>query len=180
MKTPVFQQKGHQLLATKDDRLDRLSEAWAAQRSDLDVSPLHVWGRITRINDLFLKRLNRVFSQHNINYTEFQTLASLIVTGPPYEAKPNEMSRHNLLTSGGMTNVLTRMEKKGLVARRRDNSDKRSVIVSVTDEGLTVFNAVVGRVNDVEHALLASISKKERTSVTGVLRKILLAIDDED
>lgn len=167
-------------LSERRDRLDRLSDAWSKTRSDMDITPWQVWGRITRINDLFLQRLSKLLSQHGINYTELQTLGALIVAGPPYEAKPNEMSRHNLLTSGGMTNVLTRMEKKGLIERRKDKNDKRSVIVSVTEHGLSVFDAVIVRENDIEHALLHGITAKERATVAATLRKILLAIDDED
>lgn len=164
----------------QEDRLDRLSRAWSESRHELDISPWQVWGRITRINDIFLSRLNRLLSQHGLTFSEFQTLGALILSGPPYEAKPNAISRHNLLTSGGMTNVLTRMEKKGLVARRKDTNDGRGVIVSVTDEGLNAFDAVIVKENQIEHRLLDGIDGNERAVVAKVLKKILLSIDEEE
>lgn len=167
-------------MADREDRLDRLSREWAENRSDMDITPWQVWGRITRINDIFLSRLSKLLGQHGLNYTELQTLGALIVGGPPYEAKPNAISRHNLLTSGGMTNVLTRMEKKGLIERRKDEQDRRGVIVSVTEQGLAAFEAVIVRENEIEHQLLQKIEPSDREAVSGILRQILLSIDEED
>ncbi len=164
----------------EEDRLDRLSREWSEQRSDMDLSPWQVWGRVTRINDIFLSRLSRLLSQHDLNFKELQTLGALIVSGPPYEANPNKISRHNLLTSGGMTNALTRMEKKGLVTRRKDPSDGRAVIVTVTQKGLDTFDAIIIKENAIEHKLLDGIDNEERKSVAGVLRKNLRNIDDDE
>lgn len=79
-----------------------------------------------------------------------------------------------------MTNVLTRMEKKGLISRRKDDNDRRSVIVSVTQQGLDAFEAVIVKENQIEHRLLDGIGKEDRETVAPVLRQILLNIDDED
>lgn len=167
-------------MTIEEDRLDRLSREWSQQRSDMDLSPWQVWGRVTRINDIFLSRLSQLLNQHSLNFKELQTLGALVVSGPPYEANPNKISRHNLLTSGGMTNVLTRMEKKGLVSRRKDPKDGRAVIVTVTQKGLETFNSIIVKENSIEHALLNGISGDERKAVASVLRKILNNIDEDE
>lgn len=167
-------------MTQEEDRLDRLSREWSKQRSDMDLSPWQVWGRITRLNDIFVLRLSRLLSQHDLNFKELQTLGALIVGGPPYEASPNKISQHHLLTSGGTANALTRMEKKGLITRRKDPSDGRAVIVSVTQKGLDAFNAVIDKENTIEHQLLDGIRPEERDAVAGVLRKILRNIDEDE
>lgn len=164
----------------KKDRIDRLSDEWALRAANLDIRPWQVWGRITRINDIFLLNLNKILSQNDLSYSELQTLGALIVSGPPYELNPNTISRHNLLTSGGMTNVLTRMEKKGLITRRKDARDRRGVIVSVTERGLDIFETVIVAENAIEHRLIKGLSETERTVIAVVLRKLLLSIDEED
>ena len=164
----------------KKDRIDRLSDEWALRATNLDIRPWQVWGRITRINDIFLLKLNKILSQNDLSYSELQTLGALIVSGPPYELNPNTISRHNLLTSGGMTNVLTRMEKKGLITRRKDARDRRGVIVSVTERGLDIFETVIVAENAIEHRLIKGLSETERTVIAVVLRKLLLSIDEED
>lgn len=164
----------------KKDRIDLLSDEWALRAANLDIRPWQVWGRITRINDIFLLNLNKILSQNDLSYSELQTLGALIVSGPPYELNPNMISRHNLLTSGGMTNVLTRMEKKGLITRRKDARDRRGVIVSVTERGLDIFETVIVAENAIEHRLIKGLSETERTVIAVVLRKLLLSIDEED
>lgn len=164
----------------KKDRVDRLSDEWAVRAAHLDIRPWQVWGRITRINDIFLLKLNKILAQNDLSYSELQTLGALIVSGPPYELNPNTISRHNLLTSGGMTNVLTRMEKKGLITRRKDARDRRGVIVSVTERGLDIFETVIVAENAIEHRLIKGLSETERTVIAVVLRKLLLSIDEED
>ena len=164
----------------KKDRIDRLSDEWALRAANLDIRPWQVWGRITRINDIFLLKLNKILSQNDLSYSELQTLGALIVSGPPYELNPNTISRHNLLTSGGMTNVLTRMEKKGLITRRKDARDRRGVIVSVTERGLNIFETVIVAENAIEHRLIKGLSETERAVIAVVLRKLLLSIDEED
>ena len=164
----------------KKDRIDRLSDEWALRAANLDIRPWQVWGRITRINDIFLLKLSKILSQNDLSYSELQTLGALIVSGPPYELNPNTISRHNLLTSGGMTNVLTRMEKKGLITRRKDARDRRGVIVSVTERGLDIFETVIVAENAIEHRLIKGLSETERTVIAVVLRKLLLSIDEED
>ena len=157
-----------------------MSDEWALRAANLDIRPWQVWGRITRINDIFLLKLNKILSQNDLSYSELQTLGALIVSGPPYELNPNTISRHNLLTSGGMTNVLTRMEKKGLITRRKDARDRRGVIVSVTERGLDIFETVIVAENAIEHRLIKGLSETERTVIAVVLRKLLLSIDEED
>ena len=155
----------------KKDRIDRLSDEWALRAANLDIRPWQVWGRITRINDIFLLTLNKILSQNDLSYSELQTLGALIVSGPPYELNPNTISRHNLLT---------RMEKKGLITRRKDARDRRGVIVSVTERGLDIFETVIVAENAIEHRLIKGLSETERTVIAVVLRKLLLSIDEED
>ena len=167
-------------MTKEEDRLDRLSRAWSKQRPKMDLSPWQVWGRITWLNDIFLSRLSHLLNQHDLNFKELQTLGALIVGGPPYEANPNKISQHNLLTSGGMTNALTRMEKKGLITRRKDPKDGRAVIVTVTNKGLEAFNDVIVKENSIEHKLLDGVSDEERKAVAVVLRKVLRNIDQDE
>ncbi|QGN55627.1 MarR family winged helix-turn-helix transcriptional regulator [Novosphingobium sp. Gsoil 351] len=108
--------------SAKNDRLEFLSQKWNERRPDLDISPWQVWGRITRIHELFLAAIAAPLSSHELNFKEFQTLAALVLAGEPYEASPNQIGRFNLLTSGGVANLLARMEREGLVERRPDPS----------------------------------------------------------
>ena len=161
------------------DRLDWLSRNWNQVRPDLDITPWQIWGRTTRIHELFLSRISGVLRAHGLNFKEFQTLAALILFGPPYQASPNEIAKFNLLTSGGMANLLSRMEKEGLVKRKPDDRDRRGVIVEITEQGLDSFNASVVEENAIEHQMVAGLTEEERLILGTLLRKLLLSIDPE-
>jgi DNA-binding MarR family transcriptional regulator len=165
-------------MATRD-RLDFLSDSWRATRPDIDITPWQVWGRTTRIHELFLGYVTRSLRGHALTFTEFQTLGALVLAGPPYAANPNQIQRFNLLTSGGLANLLGRMEREGLIERRPDTQDKRGVIVQLTPLGLQHFNDALVEENRVEHELLAGLSGEERAILSMLLRKLLLSIDPE-
>lgn len=160
-----------------EDRLEYLSQKWNEQRPDLDISPWQVWGRVTRLHELFLAAISPVLAKHELNFKEFQTLAALVLGGAPYEANPNRIGRFSLLTSGGVANLLARMEKDGLVERRPDPQDRRSVIVRATDRGIADFEAAVVVENQVEHNLLEALTIEERAILGTLLRKLLLSVD---
>lgn len=160
-----------------EDRLDRLSRQWREAGIDLDISPWQVWGRITRLQEIFLASIQPVLASRHLNFKEFQTLAALVLSGPPFETNPNALGKFNLLTSGGLTNLLTRMERDAYITRRPDPSDGRGVIVQLTEIGRDAFDAVVRQENEMEHEMLAALSTEERLVLATLLRKLLRAID---
>lgn len=161
------------------DRLDYLSEQWHARRPDIDITPWGIWGRTTRLHELFLGAISETLSRHGLNFKEFQTLGALVLAGPPYEVRANEIARFNLLTSGGLANLLSRMEKYGFLERKPDTRDKRGVIVRITEKGLSAFNAAVVAENRIEHDLVRALTAEEREVLALLLRKLLRSIDPD-
>ena len=82
-----------------------------------------------------------------------------------------------MLTSGGVANLLARMEREQLIERRPGARDRRSVIVRATERGLRDFDAAVTSENRIEHELLGTLSHEERGILAMLLRKLLLALD---
>lgn len=165
------------MAGVEEDRLDFLSRQWNETRADMDITPWQVWGRITRIQEIFLGSISKVLDEHQLNYKEFQTLGALVLSGPPYEANPNTIAKFNLLTSGGLANLLARMEREQLVTRHPDPTDGRGVIVRITPRGLNLFSAALLAENAVEHALLTGMTPEERQVLAVLLRKLLRQID---
>jgi DNA-binding MarR family transcriptional regulator len=159
------------------DRLDYLTEGWRAARPDMDISPWQIWGRTTRVHELFLAAITPALQRHGLNFKEFQTLAALILGGKPYEANPNTVAKHNLLTSGGMANLIGRMEKEGYVERHPDPNDRRGVLIRLTARGRRQFEQAVLEENRIEHELLKALTAEERAVLGTLLRKLLLSID---
>jgi len=168
------------MLALMRDEVDRLVEAWQRERDDLDLRPMEVLSRVTRLA-LHLDRARRAaFADHSIESWEFDVLAALRRSGPPYQLSPGRLLKETLVTSGTMTNRVDRLEARGLVERLPDPNDRRGVLVRLTRPGrLTVDGALEGLL-DREHALLAGLDKVDQRRLAGLLRTLVVPFEDGD
>ena len=161
------------------DEVDQVVEAWARERGDLVLEPLHIWSRIDRLAGILATHRKRAFSAHHIEGWEFDVLAALRRAGRPYRLSPGQLLRETHVTSGTMTNRVDRLAARGWVSRQADPSDGRSVRVVLTDEGRAVVDAALGALLEAEESLLASFSAAERTQLTDQLRRLLIAQGDQ-
>jgi len=106
------------------DEVDDLVAAWQAERPDLDVRPMQVLSRISRLARHLDRERRSAFAAHDLESWEFDVLAALRRQGAPYELSPGALLRATLVTSGTMTNRIDRLKDKGLVRRRRDPQEK--------------------------------------------------------
>lgn len=164
---------------TVEDEVDRLVEAWRAERPDLDVEPLHVLSRVSRLARHLDRARRAVFAAHGMESWEFDVLTALRRAGPPYELSPGRLLRATLVTSGTMTNRIDRLESAGLVRRGPDPQDKRGVLVRLTDAGRTRVDAAFTDLVDRERALLGSLSPSDRRTLAGLLRALLVPFDTD-
>ena len=156
------------------DEVDELSEAWARERPDLDLAPVAVFSRISRLaRHLDLAR-RTAFTRHQIESWEFDVLAALRRTGAPYELSPGRLLRETLVTSGTMTNRVDRLAARGLVERSPDPSDRRGVIVRLTADGRQTVDAAFEELLAAEAALLADLPDADRELLAGLLRTLLI------
>jgi len=155
------------------DDVDRITAAWRRERPDLDVAPLQVLSRVTRLaRHLDLAR-RQAFAAHDLDTWEFDVLAALRRAGSPYSLSPGQLGAETLVTSGTMTNRIDRLEERGLVRREPDPSDRRGVRVVLTDRGRTsVDNALFDLVAR-EHDLLSSLPAQRQAELAELLRTLV-------
>src|SRR5262247_2496537 len=120
---------------TPRDEVDDLVAAWQAQRPDLDVEPLQVLSRISRLARHLDRARRAAFAAHNLEPWAFDVLSALRRQGSPYQLSPGALLRATLVTSGTMTNRIDRLAGAGLVRREPDPQDKRGVLVTLTRQG---------------------------------------------
>ena len=164
-------------MAEQADAVDAIVEQWRRERPDLDPSAKHITGRIIRLGGIFQQVYGDAFEALGINETDYGVLAPLRRAGPPFELTPTELARQRMMTSGGMTAAIDRVERKGLVARAPNPADRRGSLVRLTDEGRRVIDAAMERHAEVEHELVAALGEKDRDRLTTMLRALLLAAD---
>jgi DNA-binding MarR family transcriptional regulator len=162
-----------------EDSVDRLVAQWRRERPDADVSPLEVLSRVGRLaRHLDLAR-RAAFSAHGLEQWSFDVLAALRRSGHPYELAPRELIELNLVTSGAMTNRVDRLEDQGLVSRRPDEDDRRSVLVRLTPSGTDRVDACLSELLLHERQILAALSAPEQEALAGLLRRLLAPFDEQ-
>ena len=155
------------------DEVDDLVDAWARERSDLDLAPVEIFSRITRLaRHLDLAR-RQAFTEHGIESWEFDVLAALRRAGAPYELSPGRLLRETLVTSGTMTNRVDRLAARRFVERLADPADRRGVLVRLTPEGKQAVDGAFAALVEAERALLVGLSVRDRDRLAALLRPLL-------
>ncbi len=161
-----------------EDEVDRIATAWQRERPDLDVSPLQVLSRVTRLaRHLDLAR-RQAFAAHQLETWEFDVLAALRRAGPPYSLSPGQLGAETLVTSGTMTNRIDRLEARDLVRREPDPNDRRGVRVILTDTGRSAVDDAMSDFLTREHSLLASLPDADRADLSNLLRVLVQQFGD--
>jgi DNA-binding MarR family transcriptional regulator len=155
------------------DDVDELAEAWARERPELDLAPVAVFSRVTRLAKHLDRARRAAFAAHAVESWEFDVLAALRRTGPPYELSPGRLLRETLVTSGTMTNRVDRLAARGLVERSPDPDDRRGVIVRLTPDGKATVDGAFAALLEAEHDLLAELPERDRTKLAALLRTLL-------
>ena len=163
--------------SAKQDGVDLILEQWARERPDLDASPMGVVGRVSRLSHIFQGEVQEVFSSFGLHRGEFDVLATLRRAGEPYRLNPTELSNALMVSSGGMTNRLNRLEKAGLIVRQPDPDDRRGSQVGLSEKGFHLVDEIVTEHVSNERRLLGALSESERDALANLLRKLLLSLE---
>jgi DNA-binding MarR family transcriptional regulator len=159
------------------DEVDDLVAAWRAQRPDLDVEPMQVLSRISRLARHLDIARRGAFAEHELESWEFDVLSALRRQGPPFQLTPGALLRATLVTSGTMTNRIDRLAAEGLVRREPDPRDKRGVLVTLTGQGQERVDAALAGLLRRERALLAGLDDAERRHLADLMRILLAPFD---
>ena len=160
------------------DHVDTVLAQWQRERPDLDVSPMGVISRITRSANYLTRGLQGNFAAFQLHSGKFDVLATLRRAGPPYSLNPTDLFNMLMLSSGGMTSRLDRLERAGLIKRDPDPEDRRGTLVSLTSHGLELVDRVLPAHIATERRLLNSLTVEEQQTLALLLRKLLLSFDE--
>ena len=161
------------------DDVDRIVSAWRRERPGLDVTPLEVLSRVSRLARRLDLARGTAFAEHGLDGWEFDVLSALRRAGTPYELSPGQLVTETLVTSGTMTNRVDRLAARGFVERRPDPNDRRGVIVRLTSTGMAVVDAALADLLAHEHDLLADLGADEREDLSGLLRRLLRPFESD-
>src|SRR5471030_1940776 len=156
-----------------EDEVEHLVAGWRKALPGVDVSPLEVLSRVTRLAHHLERQRSVVFARHDLETWTFDVLSALRRSGPPYHLSPGQLLAQTLVTSGTMTNRLDHLETRGLVRRRPDPTDARSVRVQLTAAGRRRVDGALQELVARENAILGTLDTKERGTLAGLLRQVV-------
>ena len=163
------------------DEVDRIVAAWRHERPDLDVSPMEILSRVSRLaRQLDLARKSS-FSDYGIEGWAFDVLSALRRSGEPYQLSPSTLLQETLVTSGTMTNRIDHLVTAGWVERLPDPGDRRGVLVRLTAGGRATVDSALADLLVKEHDLLSDLTPAGRRKLASLLRQLSTGFDgDED
>jgi DNA-binding MarR family transcriptional regulator len=167
-----------QVTGAERDEVDDLVAAWREQRPDLDVAPLQVLSRVSRLARHLDIARRGAFAAHGLEPWEFDVLSALRRAGPPFQLTPGALLRATLVTSGTMTNRIDRLAAAGLVYREPDPRDRRGVLVTLSERGTAVVDAAFTDLLERERVLLARLGPREHEVLADLLRTLLVPFDE--
>jgi glycine/D-amino acid oxidase-like deaminating enzyme/DNA-binding MarR family transcriptional regulator len=164
--------------AVPGDHVDHLIEQWRDILPELDVSPMEIIARISRLSRILEREADALYADFGLNRALFGVLAALRRAGPPYQLSPTDLYNSLLITSGAVTNRLERLTAAGLVRRFPDPHDGRSLLVALTPKGRRLIDRVVTLHYERERELLSPLGPRQRKALANELRRLLLAFED--
>lgn len=153
------------------DQVDRIQAEWRRERPDVDVAPQGVLGRLHRLAGRLTTELVAVYAQHGLSEGEFDLLCALRRAGRPFARQPADLARSTMVTSGGTTKRIDRLEAAGLVQRVGPvDGDRRSTLVQLTDAGQELIDRAFEAHMANEARLVGQLAPQDRADLERILR----------
>lgn len=159
------------------DEVGKIVEAWGRERPDLDVAPIGIVTPVSRIAAVVMGHRARVLAEHHLDQSHLDVLVTLRLSGSPYRLSAGELSRRCRVTPGATTQRVQAMERLGLVARVREEPDRRTVHVQLTPEGSARLDGIIADVMAGDEALLAGLEPAQRAALEALLRTWLKSLE---
>jgi DNA-binding MarR family transcriptional regulator len=154
------------------DHVEQRRRQWSRELPDVDTVGMAVLGRLRWITLQVRPAIERVFERHGLDSGEFDVLATLLRSGPPYRLRPTELYKSLMISSGGLTDRLARLESAGLVRRLASEADARSLLVELTPSGRKRTEAAFREDMATEKQLLTGLTSEERVLLGRLLARL--------
>jgi len=159
------------------DLVDLIIDQWGREIPDLDVSSISVLGRLHRCDIRYQSLVSDVLEEFNLSTAAFDVLASLRRSSPDYRRTAGQLAEIGLISSGGLTQRIDRLERDGLVRRVRNAEDRRVVYIELTEEGRALIDTVLQRHFAEQNGFLAGVTRSEQKQLSQLLAKLEVSLE---
>lgn len=159
------------------DLVDSLVADWQRARPRTKADAIQVIGRIIWLGRQYEEAVTRMPSNPGLSYSDYDVIATLRRAGSPYELTPTELGKRVLLTSGGLTACLRRLEAAGLISRRGVPEDRRMLLARLTPKGFDLIESFVDERFAMAEQALTSLDPQQRATLETLLRRLVFPSD---
>jgi MarR family transcriptional regulator, 2-MHQ and catechol-resistance regulon repressor len=125
--------------------------------------------KLMRASRAVLTRLERALAEHGLTPTQLGVLEAVLHKGPMTQ---RELGRRVLTSAGNMTDVVDKLQSRGLVQRVRDLADRRAVRVELTPEGRALIERLFpAHAADIAKAM-SGLQGEELLKLDALLRRL--------
>ena len=160
-----------------EDEVESIIETWKVERPDVSMDSLRVSLPLRRALQSAEARRAKLLARHGVTAATLDLLVALRRARAPYVRTPSELARLLVLSSGGVSQRLERLEEAGLLERRVNTDDRRVVYVQLTELGLRTLDDLIGDYMEHEDAMLSGLSERQREQLTKLLVRLEESID---
>ena len=161
------------------DDIDRVVGFWKEENPHLDVTTKAVAMRLRRASQHLERAVRSNLTDSGVDeYWELEVLLTLR-RAPDYRANAGELGRECQVTSGAITNRISRLEKRGWVRRAVDPDDRRQVQVSLTAAGLAQADHIIAMKTQAERWAFDGVDRELLERMAKDLRTLILAFDTQ-
>lgn len=157
----------------RDDEVDLLIDAWSRRLPDVDLTPLDVMSRLRRASHRLTRLRAGAFASAGLSAWEFDVLAALRRAEEPHEMNPAQLIEATMIGSAAMTNRLDKLTSRGLVERRPNEFDRRSILVRLTTDGAARVDAAMTELVRREAEELSGLSRADQAALARILRLLV-------
>ena len=156
------------------DFVNSLEEEWKAQVPTLSTEPISVVARLVRMSYYVERRVAENLARYDLTRGEFEVLA-VLTRNPEAVITPKILQTKILITSGGLSNRIRKLEEKGLLERYPDTTDRRGVILKATEKGKALTLDAVNSHVEVERQIASSLSPEDQQELARLLKHMILS-----
>jgi DNA-binding MarR family transcriptional regulator len=160
----------------ENDFIDKIISQWRHVRPELNPQCMRTSGRLLRVAKQVQRRTEAVLKKFRLSLWQFDVLATLRRTDQSLTC--GQLMAETMLSSGAMTNRIDRLEDAGLVARRSNPSDRRGVLVELTDSGRQLIDKAIEARFAEAAAIESVLDHGEAEALARLLGKIEKGLDD--
>ena len=169
-----------EMTASGRDRVDAVTDGWRRELPDLDRPEFELVKRAARLGQLLEEALSQCLAPWKLAKADYNVLFVLRTVGVPYELRPTDLRNRILVTSGGIANIVNRLERMRLVERIPDPDDGRSSWVRLTGDGIEVADETIQAWATAQEQMFAGMDPQFAQQATDTLRTVLLALGDRE